>query len=105
MEFYEDVLRAQGLTPQDLPFNAHFHTWTPETISRLWSVWANNRLLRGQFYPAAYYEALLEEAAPHLGDTRVIADVGCGSGTGLSLLRRRKIGRRLIGAALSESSV
>ena len=37
MEFYEDV-RARRLTPDDLPLGAHFHTWTPESISRLWSV-------------------------------------------------------------------
>ena len=105
MEFYEDVVRARRLTPDDLPLGAHFHTWTPESISRLWSVWTNNRVLRSQFYPVAYYEALLDEAAPFLGDTAVIADIGCGSGTVLSLLRQRRIGRRLIGVDLSESSI
>ena len=105
MEFYEDVVRAGPLTPDDLPLGAHFHTWTPESIARLWSVWTNNRVLRGQFYPVAYYEALLDEAAPHLGDTGVIADIGCGSGTVLSLLQRRRIGRRLIGVDLSEPSI
>jgi len=105
MEFYEDVLRGHDFTSSDLPINAHFHTWTPETISRLWTIWANNRLLKRQFYPASYYEALLEEAAPHLGKTDVIADIGCGSGTVLSLLRQKQIGVRLIGVDVSESSV
>jgi len=105
MEFYEEVIRSRGLTPHDLPLDAHFHTWTPETISRLWSIWANNPILRRQFYPAEYYEALLAEAAPHLGDTATIADIGCGSGTVLSLLRRQNIGRRLIGVDLSEPSL
>jgi SAM-dependent methyltransferase len=105
MDFYEDVLRAQGMTAADLPSNAHFHTWTPESISRLWTVWTNNRMLRGQFYPASYYEALLEEAAPHLVTSDVIADIGCGSGTVLSVLRRKRIGRHLIGVDVSASSI
>jgi len=105
VDFYEDVVRSHGFEREDLPFDAHFHTWTPETISRLWSIWANNPILKGQFYPTAYYEALLAEAAPHLGDTATIVDIGCGSGTVLSLLRQKKIGRRLIGIDLSEPSL
>jgi SAM-dependent methyltransferase len=105
MEFYEDVLSARGLTREDLPLDAHFHTWTPETISRLWSIWANNPILRSQYYPAGYYEALLAEAAPHLGEVTTIADIGCGSGTVLSLLRQKHIGRRLTGVDLSEPSL
>ena len=64
MEFYEDILRAREFKRPDLPLDAHFHTWTPDTISRLWTIWANNPLLKSQFYPANYYEALLSEAAP-----------------------------------------
>lgn len=105
MEFYQDVLTARGVERDDLPLDAHFHTWTPETISRLWSIWARNPVLRSQYYPAAYYEALLAEAAPHLGDTATIADIGCGSGTVLSLLRQQKIGHHLIGVDLSEPSL
>jgi SAM-dependent methyltransferase len=105
MDFYQDVLRAHDLTPHDLPVNAHFHTWTPETISRLWSVWANNRILKGQFYPASYYEVMLEEAAPYLGNPEAIVDIGCGTGTVASLLRRKRIGRRVVGIDLSESSI
>jgi SAM-dependent methyltransferase len=105
MEFYEDMLRAREFNGRDLPLDAHFHTWTPDTISRLWTIWANNPLLKSQFYPANYYEALLSEAAPFLGDTTTIADIGCGSGTVLSVLRQRGIGRRLIGVDLSEPSL
>jgi SAM-dependent methyltransferase len=105
MEFYEDVVRARQLGADDLPLGAHFHTWTPDSISRLWSVWTSNRLLRTQFYPVAYYEALLDEAAPHFGGTDVIADIGCGSGTVLSLLQQRRLGAHLVGVDLSESSI
>ena len=105
MEFYQDVLSARGLERDELPLDAHFHTWTPDTISRLWSIWANNPILRSQFYPADYYDALLAEAAPHLGDTATIADIGCGSGTVLALLRQKNIGHRLIGIDLSEPSL
>ena len=105
MEFYEDILRAREFKGPDLPLDAHFHTWTPDSISRLWTIWANNPLLKSQFYPANYYEALLSEAAPFLGDTTTIADIGCGSGTVLSVLRQRKIGRHLIGVDLSEPSL
>src|SRR5580765_614350 len=105
MEFYEDILRARQFKGRDLPLDAHFHTWTPDTISRLWTIWANNPLLKSQFYPANYYEALLSEAAPFLGDTTTIADIGCGSGTVLSVLRQRNIGKRLIGVDLSEPSL
>ena len=105
MEFYEDILRARHFTAEDLPLGAHFHTWTPETISRLWSIWANNPILRSQFYPAAYYDALLAEATPHLGAVDVIADIGCGSGTVLSLIRQKNMAQRLIGVDLSEASL
>jgi SAM-dependent methyltransferase len=105
MEFYEDTLRARRFTPEDLPLGAHFHTWTPDTISRLWSIWANNPILRSQYYPAAYYDALLDEAAPHLGGTDVVADIGCGSGTVLSLLRQKNVATHLIGVDLSEASL
>jgi len=105
MEFYEDILRAREFKAPDLPLDAHFHTWTPDTISRLWTIWANNPLLKSQFYPANYYEALLSEAAPFLGETSTIVDIGCGSGTVLSVLRRRKVGQRLIGVDLSEPSL
>jgi SAM-dependent methyltransferase len=105
MEFYEDILRARALSARDLPLGSHFHTWTPETIARLWSVWANNPILRSQYYPAEYYEVLLAEAALHLADSAVVADIGCGSGTVLSLLRRSKGARRLIGVDVSEAAV
>jgi SAM-dependent methyltransferase len=105
MEFYEDVVRSKAAAHQDLPPGAHFHTWTPETIARLWSIWTNNPILRSQFYPAHYYEALLDEAAPYLGDASVVADIGCGSGTMLSLLRRRRLAERVVGVDVSESSI
>src|SRR5204862_568536 len=52
-----------------------------------------------------YYEALLAEAAAYLGGAATIADIGCGSGTVLSVLRQKRIGSRLIGVDLSESSL
>jgi len=105
MDFYEDVVRAERLQPTDLPGGAHVHTWTPATIAALWTIWSNNRMLRRQFYPVQYYEALIAEAAPYLGATGTIADIGCGSGTVLSLLRQQRIGERLIGVDLSEPSL
>ena len=84
MQFYEDVIRQHTFTDRDLPLGAHFHAWTPETIARVWTIWASNPVLRGQFYPAHYYEALLAEAAAYLGGAATIADIGCGSGTVLS---------------------
>jgi SAM-dependent methyltransferase len=112
MDFYEDVVRSTAL--QDLPVTppgasgapgAHFHTWTPETIARLWSIWTSTPILRSQFYPAHYYEALLNEAAPYLGDASVIADIGCGAGTMLSLLRERHAARQVIGVDVSDASI
>jgi SAM-dependent methyltransferase len=105
MDFYEDVVRTEQLQAHDLPLGAHVHSWTVETIADLWTIWANNRMLRSQFYPARYYEALLAEAAPHLGTPTTIADIGCGSGTVLSVLRRKRIGQQLIGVDLSETSL
>jgi SAM-dependent methyltransferase len=105
MQFYEDILRARDFTPEELPLGAHFHTWTPDTIARLWSIWANNPILRRQYYPVEYYEALLAEAAPHLGETAVVADIGCGSGTVLSLLRHKAMARRLIGVDVSDAAI
>jgi len=105
MEFYEDVVRSAALASDPPLAGAHVHRWTPETIARFWSIWANTPLLRRQFYPVEYYDALLGEAAPHLGGTSTVADIGCGTGTVLSMLRRRNIGQRLIGVDLSEPSL
>jgi SAM-dependent methyltransferase len=105
MDAYEDVLAARGEQPGDLPLGAHYHRWTPETIAQLWTIWANNPFLRAQFYPPHYYEALLDEARPHLGEVGVAADIGCGSGTVLTVLRRQGIGDRLVGVDLSEESL
>ena len=104
MDFYQDVI-GTAQTSADLPLGAHFHAWTPDSIAQLWTIWANNRLLRRQFYPAAYYEALVDEARAHLGAPSTVADIGCGSGTVLSVLRERRIGSRLVGIDLSEASV
>ena len=48
---------------------------------------------------------MLSEAAPFLGETTTVVDIGCGSGTVLSVLQRRQVGRRLIGVDLSEPSL
>jgi ubiquinone/menaquinone biosynthesis C-methylase UbiE len=105
MQFYEDVIKSAPAAAGDLPLNAHFHAWTPDSVARLWSIWANNPLLRTQFYPRRYYESLLDDARPHLGEVGVVADIGCGSGTVMSVLRDRRIGRRRIGIDLSEESI
>ncbi len=103
MEFYQDVIGAEPSA--ELPLGAHYHAWTPDTIAQLWTIWANNALLRRQFYPAAYYEALLDEARPHLGTPSTVADIGCGSGTVLGVLRSRQLGTHWTGVDLSESSI
>jgi SAM-dependent methyltransferase len=105
VDFYQDVIAAERADASELPLGAHYHTWTDETIAALWSIWANNRCLRKQFYPAAYYDALLDEARPYLGRTSVVADIGCGSGTVIGVLRRRQMGTRVVGVDLSEASV
>jgi SAM-dependent methyltransferase len=104
VDFYQDVILSEPAVA-DLPLGAHYHAWTPETIAHLWSIWASNRFLRAQFYPSAYYEALVDEARPYLGTPSVVADIGCGSGTVLSVLRQRQIGARLLGVDLSEASI
>jgi SAM-dependent methyltransferase len=105
MDFYEDVLRRSGARNAPLPLRGHFHTWTPETIAGLWSIWANTPALRGQFYPEHYYDAMLAEAAPFLGTPERVVDIGCGTGTVLSLLRRKGIGDSWVGVDLSDESL
>ena len=105
VDFYRDVIMSEPAAAADLPLGAHYHVWTPETIAQLWSIWANNRFLRSQFYPSGYYEALLDEARPYLGTPSVVADIGCGSGTVLSVLRERRIGARWVGVDLSDASI
>lgn len=105
MDYYEDVLKSSGAREKPLPLRAHFHAWTPETIAQVWSIWANTDTLRSQFYPPHYYDAMIEEAAAHLGAPDVVADIGCGTGTVLSVLRKRRIGRRFIGIDLSDESL
>jgi SAM-dependent methyltransferase len=105
MEFYEDGVSAARAAHEPLPLRAHFHTWTPRSIADVWSIWANTSVLRGQFYPPHYYEAMLDDAAAHIGRPDVVVDIGCGTGTVLSILRRHGIGRQLIGVDLSEESL
>ena len=71
----------------------------------MWTIWTNNRYLRTQFYPREYYEAFSPEARPHLGSVGVVADVGCGTGTMLSILARDGIGAQLVGIDLSDESL
>jgi len=105
MVSYEEVIAARGEQPGDLPNGAHYHRWTPESIARLWTIWATNPFLRAQYYPAYYYEAMLDEARRHLGRVEVAADIGCGSGTVISVLREKGIGDRLIGVDIAEESL
>jgi len=105
MEHYADYLKSKAPRPEDLPFKAHYHTWTPESITRLWQVWANNQYLRSQYYPRHYFEAFLAQARPHLGTVGVVADIGCGTGTMLSILTDASIGREFVGIDLSEESL
>src|SRR6516225_9879715 len=105
MEHYADYLRSKAPRPEDLPHSAHYHAWTPESITRFWQVWANNQYLRSQYYPRHYFEAFLAKARPHLGTVGVVADIGCGTGTMLSILTDASIGRQFVGIDLSEESL
>jgi len=105
VEYYADYLKSLEKRPEDLPLSAHYHTWTPESVMRVWKVWTNNRYLRTQFYPSAYFEAFLAQARPHLGSVGVVADIGCGTGTMLSILARAGIGAQFIGIDLSDESL
>jgi SAM-dependent methyltransferase len=105
VEYYADYLKSQDQRPEEFPFSAHYHTWTPESVTRVWTVWTNNRYLRTQFYPREYFEAFLAQARPHLGSVGVVADIGCGTGTMLSILTRAGIGAQFLGIDLSDKSL
>jgi ubiquinone/menaquinone biosynthesis C-methylase UbiE len=105
VEYYADYLKSLEQRPEDLPLSAHYHTWTPESVTRVWKVWTNNRYLRTQFYPREYFEAFLAQARPHLAKVGVVADIGCGTGTMLSILAQAGIGAQLIGVDLSDESL
>jgi ubiquinone/menaquinone biosynthesis C-methylase UbiE len=105
VEHYADHLKSKAPRPEDLPLTAHYHTWTPDSITRVWQVWANNQYLRSQYYPRHYFEAFLAEARPHLGTVGVVADVGCGTGTMLRILTDIGIGRQFVGIDLSDESL
>jgi SAM-dependent methyltransferase len=105
VEYYADFLKSLEQRPEDFPLSAHYHTWTPESVMRVWKVWTNNRYLRSQFYPREYFEAFLAQARPHLGPVGVVADIGCGTGTMLSILARAGTGAQLIGIDLSDESL
>ena len=92
MEHYADYLKSKPPRPEDFPLTAHYHTWTEESVTRVWKVWANNQYLRTQYYPREYFEAFLAQARPHLGTVGVVADIGCGTGTMLSILAQAGIG-------------
>ena len=105
MEHYADYLKSKAPRPEDFPLTAHYHTWTPESVTRVWKVWANNQYLRTQYYPREYFEVFLAQATPHLGNVGVVADIGCGTGTMLSILAQAGIGSQLIGVDLSDESL
>jgi ubiquinone/menaquinone biosynthesis C-methylase UbiE len=105
VEYYADFLKSLEQRPEDFPLSAHYHTWTPESVTRVWKVWTNNRYLRTQFYPREYFEAFLAQARPHLGPVGVVADIGCGTGTMLSILAGAGIGAQLVGVDLSDESL
>ncbi len=105
MEHYADYLKSKPPRPEDFPLTAHYHTWTPDSVTRVWKVWANNQYLRTQYYPREYFEAFLAQARPHLGTVGVVADIGCGTGTMLSILAQAGIGSQLVGVDLSEESL
>ena len=105
MEHYADYLKSKAPRPEDFPLTAHYHTWTPESVTRVWKVWANHQYLRTQYYPREYFEAFLAQATPHLGKVGVVADIGCGTGTMLSILAQEGIGSQLIGVDLSDESL
>jgi len=105
VEHYADYLKSKAPRPEDFPLTAHYHTWTPESVTRVWKVWANNQYLRTQYYPREYFEVFLAQATPHLGKVGVVADIGCGTGTMLSILAQAGIGSQLIGVDLSDESL
>ena len=105
MEYYEDLLNADGAREKALPLQAHFHAWTARSIADVWSIWANTAALRSQFYPRHYYEAMLDEAGPHIGAPTIVVDIGCGTGTMLSIMRAREVGQRFVGVDLSNESL
>jgi len=105
VEHYADYLKSKAPRPEDFPLTAHYHTWTPESVTRVWKIWANNQYLRAQYYPREYFEAFLAQARTHLGDVGVVADIGCGTGTMLSILAEAGIGTQLVGVDLSDESL
>jgi ubiquinone/menaquinone biosynthesis C-methylase UbiE len=105
VQHYADYLSSKAPRPEDHLLGAHYHMWTPESVTRVWKVWANNQYLRTQYYPREYFEAFLSQARPHLGTVGVAADIGCGTGTMLSILVQAGIGTHLIGVDLSEESL
>jgi len=105
VEYYADYLKSKPPRPEDFPLAAHYHTWTPDSVTRVWKVWANNQYLRTQFYPREYFQAFLAQARPYLNDAAMVADIGCGTGTMLSILAESGVGTALVGVDLSEESL
>jgi len=103
MKFYKEEIK--NVTPGDVSLEEHYHIWSPESIRRFWTIWANNKRLSQQFYPEEYYENLFNRLPAFINKSASVVDIGCGTGTVLSVLERLKVGQSFVGVDLSEESI
>jgi len=103
MKYYKEEIK--GVKSDDVLLGEYYHVWSPESIQKFWMIWANNAHLRQQFYPREYFVNFFRQVSAYLSDAECIVDVGCGSGTVLSVLEELGLGRSLIGIDLSEESI
>lgn len=103
MKYYKDEI--DSVNTDDAILGEHYHIWTPGSIRNYWKVKANNIFLRNQFYPREYFLNFFRQISDHLKNVESIVDVGCGSGTVLSILDEFRFGNSLTGIDLSDESL
>lgn len=103
MKYYKEEIKKAN--PDAVTFGEHYHDWSSESIRKFWMIWANNYHLRKQFYPKEYFINFFQQVHKYMNKAESIVDIGCGSGTVLSIFNELGFGFSLTGIDLSEESI
>lgn len=103
MKYYKDEIK--NIKADDISHGERYHVWSPDSIRNFWMIWANNVHLQKQFYPKEYFFNFFNQIRSCFDRAKLVVDVGCGSGTVLSILHELGLGRSLTGIDLSDESI
>ena len=85
------------------PMKLHRVQWTPEKTEALWGAYIADYDLTTGFYPADFYEVVLQNVRRYLKPYMRCLDMGCGTGTLVQLLCRK--GYQITGVDISSRAI